>query len=225
LGELISFVKDNYPDKRVAVLTNGSILSDADLRKELFLADVILPSLDAVSQDVFERIDRPHKDIEIQDYIQGLIDLRKEYQGEIWLEIMLIKDYNDSEEELSKIKSAVVRINPNRVQLNTLDRPGTVQDIEAVSNERLRKIKRKWSLANLEIIAPPANRRRVESYSGSIEEHILNTISRRPCTLDDLHQYLGIHINEINKYLSVLEQSGALKKQRQKRGVFYMVNS
>ena len=225
LGELISFVKDNYPDKRVAVLTNGSILSDADLRKELFLADVILPSLDAVSQDVFERIDRPHKDIEIEDYIQGLIDLRKEYQGEIWLEIMLIKDYNDSEEELSRIKSAVVRINPNRVQLNTLDRPGTVRDIEAVSNERLRKIKRKWSLTNLEIIAPPANRRRVESYSGSIEEHILNTISRRPCTLDDLHQYLGIHINEINKYLSVLEQSGALKKQRQKRGVFYMLNS
>ncbi len=225
LGELISFVKQNYPDKRVAVLTNGSMLSDANIRIDLFLADVILPSLDAVSQDVFEKIDRPHKDIKIEEYIQGLIDLRKEYQGEIWLEIMLIKDYNDSEEELSKIKSAVVRINPNRVQLNTLDRPGTVRDIEAVSNERLRKIKRKWSLSNLEIIAPPANRRRVESYSDSIEDDILNTISRRPCTLDDLHQYLGIHINEINKYLSVLEQSGALKKRGQKRGVFYMVNS
>jgi len=225
LGELISFVKQNYPDKRVAVLTNGSLLLDEKLRKELLLADVVLPSLDAASQDVFERIDRPHMDIQIEDYVQGLVELRKEFQGEIWLEIMLINEYNDSDEEINKLKSAVGQINPNRIQLNTLDRPGTVQGIEAVSIDRLREIKRNWRSANVEIIAPPANRRHIESYIQNIEEHILSTISRRPCTLDDLHQFLGIHINEINKYLSVLEKSGDIYREKLPRGIFYRVNN
>jgi len=123
------------------------------------------------------------------------------------------------------MKEELLRINPDLVQLNTLDRPGSLAGIEAVPFEELRAIKRKWQLENVEIIAPPVRRRYIHSYSESIEEQILATISRRPCTLDDLYQLLGIHINEINKYLSVLEQSGALKKQRKKRGVFYMVNS
>jgi len=222
LGELVSFVKQSYPNKRVAVLTNGSLLSNEKLRKELLLADVILPSLDAASQDVFERLDRPHMDIQIEDYIQGLIDLRKDYQGEIWLEIMLIKDYNDSDIEIGKLRNAINRINPNRVQLNTLDRPGTVRDIEAVSHEKLKEIIRKWHTINVEIIAPPVHRRHVESYSQNIEEHILTTISRRPCTLDDLHHFLGIHINEINKYLSVLEKLGKISRKKLPRGVFYI---
>ncbi len=223
LGELISFVKHNYPDNRVAVLTNGSLLSDGDLRKELLLADVILPSLDAASQDVFERIDRPHKQILIEEYIQGLVDFRKEYKGEIWLEIMLIKDYNDSDDELGKLRNAVHLINPDRIQLNTLDRPGTLHDIEAISQDKLREIKRKWAMTNVEIIVPPVHRRHIDSYNQNIEEHILNTISRRPCTLDDLHQFLGIHINEINKYLSVLEESGKINKEKFTRGIFYRV--
>ena len=223
LGELITFVKRMYPDKKVAVLTNGTMLYNKDLRKELLLADVILPSLDAASQEVFEKIDRPHKQINIANYIQGLVDLRKEYKGEIWLEIMLIKEYNDSNCELSKIKNAIDNIKPDRVQLNTLDRPGTVHDIGAVSQSKLREIKRKWRTENVEIIAAPSQRKHIHSYSQDIEAHILNTISRRPCTLDDLHQFLGIHINEINKYLGVLEESNKIKKQVQERGVFYMI--
>ncbi len=223
LGELISFVKQNYPAKRVAVLTNGSLFMDKKLRKELLLADVVLPSLDAVSQDVFERIDRPHKDIKIMDYIQGLIDFRNEFKGGIWLEIMIIKGYNDSNEEIGKLKSVVEQINPDRVQLNTLDRPGTVHELEPVSHDRLREVKRNWRSEIVEIIAPPAHRSHIGSYSQNIEEHILNTIIRRPCTIDDLHQFLGIHINEINKYLSVMEEAGTISKERQERGVFYTI--
>jgi len=100
IGDVLNFIKKEYPKIKTAVLTNGSLLYDKNLRAELLDADVILPSLDAASQDVFEKIDRPNPELNIETYIQGLVDLRKEYSGQIWLEILLLRGYNDSKEEL-----------------------------------------------------------------------------------------------------------------------------
>jgi len=104
IGDVINFIKKNYPEIKTAVLTNGTLLFDKKLRTELLQTDVILPSLDAASQDTFEKIDRSNSNLKIENYIQGLIDLRTEYKGKIWLEIFLLKSYNDSKEELNLIK-------------------------------------------------------------------------------------------------------------------------
>ena len=74
---------------------------------------------------------------------------------------------------------------------------------------------------NVEIIASPPGRASIESYNGDIEVAILETIARRPCTLNDLHVFLGIHISEKNKYLGGLEANGKIKNVSVKRGVFY----
>ncbi len=222
IGKLIKYIKKQYPHIKLAVLTNGTLLYDKSVRKELLLADVILPSLDAVSQEVFERIDRPFFKIDVESYIHGLIDLRKEFSGKIWLEILLLKGFNDSKEELELLKKAILKIKPDSVQLNTLDRPGTVEGLIALSNGELQDIVNLWNLPNVEIIAAPIQRENVKSYKIDIEEAILSTINRRPCTLDDLRLILGIHINEINKYLSVLEERRIIRKEVQNRGVFYL---
>ncbi|MDD5506544.1 MAG: radical SAM protein, partial [Candidatus Omnitrophica bacterium] len=86
IGELIQEIRKITP-ARLAVITNASLLSDAALRSELLGADLLVPSLDAVIPSVFERIDRPHPGIKIEDIKNGLVAFRKEFKGEIWLEV------------------------------------------------------------------------------------------------------------------------------------------
>lgn len=223
IGDVLNFIKKNYPDIKTAVLTNGTLLSDKNLRKELLKADVILPSLDAAGQEAFKKINRPAPGISLQDYIQGLIDLRKEYQGKIWLEVLFLKGYNDSEKELIRLKEAIEKIKPDSIQLNTLDRPGTVEGLIPLTKDELQNIIDFWGFNNVEIIASQLQRTNVSSYRSDVESAILETIARRPCTLDDLHQLLGIHINEINKYLGTLEAEEKIETQSLKRGVFYQL--
>lgn len=222
-GEVIRFVRCNWPHIPVAVLTNGSLLSSLEVRKDLMEADLILPSLDAASQEVFFRINRPVKGINIEDCIQGLIDFRKEYRKEIWLETLILPGYNDSPDELDMMKNAFLRIKPDRIQINNLDRPGRVEGLQAASHDQLQRIKEYWNLNNTEIIAPAQQRKKIASYSSNIEETILGTIRRRPCTLEDLSTVLGIHVNEVNKYLAVLEERGTIRNIRQERGLFYAI--
>jgi len=221
IGDVLHFIKKNYPRIKTAVLTNGTLFFDKKLRTELLQADVILPSFDSANQETFEKIDRPNSNLKIETYIQGLIDLRKEYKGKIWLEIFLLKGYNDSKAELELLKKAILKINPDSIQLNTLDRPGTVMDLIPLSKSELQEIVDVWNLSNVEIIASAPERTSIESYSGDIETAILETIARRPCTLDDLHNFLGVHINEINKYLGALEANNKIVTVNLERGIFY----
>lgn len=221
IGEVLAYVKQNYPDVKTAILTCGALLSSPQLRTEILEADVILPSLDAATQAIFNKINRPNPNLSIDTYIKGLIDFRKEYKGQIWLEVFLLRGYNDTPEELDLIKEAILKIEPDIVQLNTLDRPGTVEGLIAMTKNELQKIKDYWDISNVEIIASAAQRTDVDSYNTDIEGTILATIARRPCTLDDLNQILGIHVNEINKYLGTLELNKKIKSSTLKRGVFY----
>ena len=107
----------------VAVITNGSLLYEEEVRKDLLRADIVLPSLDAVSPEVFKRINRPHRNISVEKAIEGMVEFRKVYKGEIWLEILFCKGVNDTPEELQRMKEAVDKIRPDLIHLNTVVRP------------------------------------------------------------------------------------------------------
>ena len=224
IGEVIDFLKDNY-DVPIAVLTNGTLLHDKKVRKDLLRADLVIPSLDSALDLSYKKINRPHKSIKIDEYIQGLIDFRNEFEGDIWLEVFIIPEINDSEEDLIALKNAIVRINPNRIQLNSMDRPGTVSGLKKATNQELMRIINFWELDNVEIIAKFTRREQIKSYNSNKEEAILETISRRPCTLEDLEHLTGLHKNEVNKYLDVLESSGRIKPENLDRGAFYMLKT
>jgi len=222
-GKVLTFIKSRKPGLLLAVLTNGSLLSDPGIRKELLPADVVLPSLDAASEKAFRRIDRPSRQIDLQDYINGLVQFRKEFKGKIWLEVFILPGINDDIENLDALKLAIGNIRPDTVQLNTLDRPGAVDNIVPASKNMLQRIADYWDLENVEIIASAKDRKDIKAYRDDLENTILELIARRPCTLEDLQKILGLHINEINKYLGVLDEEQEIDVSIQPRGIFYQL--
>ncbi|MCD6564656.1 MAG: radical SAM protein [Bacteroidales bacterium] len=225
IGDILKFIKQNYRGIPVAVLTNGTLLNDKQVRGEILGADLVLPSLDVASDLSFRKINRPFHSLNIEDYIDGLIEFRKEYKGKIWLEVLIIPGYNNRKQDLELLKEAFVKIQPDSVQLNTLDRPGVIPGLKAAGREELEQIADFWGLDNIEIIAAAPSRKEVKSFRNDIESAILETIFRRPCTVDDLVKILGLHINEINKYLDVLEADNKIKTVQQARGVFYQITN
>lgn len=221
IGKIIAFIKKNQPHIPVAVLTNGTLLSLPEVRNELRHADLVLPSLDAATQEIFEKINVPAKGLIIEEYIQGIVNFRKGFSGKIWLEIFILPGYNDNEAELAEMKNAIFKINPDQVQLNTLDRPGRIENLQPASIQKLNQIIDFWQLDNVEIIAKAPGRKNLSAYRKDLESAILGTIARRPCTADDLAQILGTHVNEINKYMETLKSEGKITHTREDRGVFY----
>ena len=221
LGDVLQFIKTQKPNIPIAVLTNGTLMYDKKVRGELLDADVVLPSLDSALDLSFKRINRPEKHLDLNEIIQGLVDFRKEYKGKIWLEIFILPEYNNTQEDYEALKNAIIKIAPDSVQLNTLDRPGVIANLHPSSKDELQEIVDLWEIPNVEIISSASARKDVQSYQGDIESTILQTISRRPCTADDLTQILNLHINELNKYLDVLESDKKIESERLKRGIFY----
>ncbi|MEA1966648.1 MAG: radical SAM protein [Thermodesulfobacteriota bacterium] len=221
IGEVIDFIKKKKKEISIAVLTNGTLLSQKDVRKALLRADLVIPSLDAASDSVFQKINRPEQKIDIEEYIRGLSDFRDEYKGKIALELLILPGINDSREEILLLKDAFEKIRPDVIQLNTLDRPGVVSGIRPATQEELNAAVNLFKPLNVEIIASAPQRKNVQSYRDDMESAILETIQRRPCTLEDLAGILGTHINEINKYLAYLEQNKKIESVRQQRGLFY----
>ena len=223
IGEILQFIKQNKPNIPLAVLTNGTLFYDKNVRDAILHADVVLPSLDAATEDVFKKINRPAKELTINNYINGLVEFRKEFKGKIWLEIFILPGYNDTENELTELKKAILKIKPDSIQLNTLDRPGNIPNLRGATKQDLQQVSDYWNLNNVEIISSSLERRNIESFRTDIETAIIETIARRPCTLDDLTKILGLHINEINKYLDVLESEEKIKTVQQERGTFYQI--
>jgi len=140
IDELISRIKKST-SVPVCVITNSSLLSSVQARAQLALADLIVPSLDAVTEEIFQAVDRPDPGIKVGDIISGLVELRKEFKGKIWLEVMLVKGKNDSSGHIQRLKEAIDRINPDKVQLNSPVRNTAEKDVFPVDQERLQQIR------------------------------------------------------------------------------------
>jgi len=220
-GELVEWMKERFPSVPVAVLTNGTLFTDPQVRRAVGRADVVLPSLDAATSAVFKKINRPHPILQIEEIIEGLVRLRQDYDGRIWLEIFIVPGLNDTKDELSALRDAVVRISPEVVQVNTLDRPGTVRAVRAATLSELQRVVDFWQLPKVEIIARSAAGPEQRVMRRDRESAILETVARRPCTLADLTIILGMHQNEVNKYLGILEKQRKLQSRRQGSLIFY----
>jgi len=224
IGEIIRIIKEEFPQYQLALLTNGVLLDDAELRKEILPCDLILPSLDACRQESFEKINQPHPGLTAQKLVEALSALRVEFSGQIWLEVFIIEGINDTPEELDCLAPAIAKIKPDLVQLNSLDRPGSEEWVEAAGETVLNRVK-KYLVERLEMpveIIAKSHPQNFETHvPQDIGEAMKATLMRRPSTAEDLYQTLGLHINEISKFLRQLNLEGKVDIKREERGVFY----
>ena len=139
IGEIIDWLKDHYPHYEVAVLTNGTLLQKQEVRAQLMRADLVIPSLDAATETLFHEINRPHNSLNIHDIISGLVQFRREYRGEICLEVFIIPGMNDTLAELEQMRQVIRSIKPDRLQVNTLDRAGAEDWVQPATEEELKK--------------------------------------------------------------------------------------
>ncbi len=211
IGQLIREIK-KITKIPVAVLTNSTLLSRAEVRKQLAAAEVVVPSLDAATQPVFEKINRPHPSLKVEKIIDGLAKFRKEFKGQIWLEIMLVKGVNDSPAHLKKLKEAVDRINPDKIHLNTVVRPPAEKTARPLTPEEMNKI-REFFGEKAEVVAS-FRKKEQEKTPPDIAEAILAIVRRRPVSLEDLENSLGQTREELSLQIQKLLQQKKIKQVR-----------
>lgn len=222
IGRIIEFIKEKKATIRVAVLTNGTLLSDPAVRKDLSKADLVMPSLDAVTPQTFEKINRPAGQIDIHKVIDGLKAFAGSFQGELWLEVFILPGINDAEEELETMGEIIRDINPDRVQLNTLDRPGAVPGLKPASKQELNRVAGIINAANVEIIARVKDLASGDHISDEeMEAMVMETIHRRPCTVDDLTAALNLEKGKLKILMKRLILENKVKSVQQERGMFY----
>ena len=209
LGEMIDAVHA-MTDRPVCLLTNGSWLHEPAVRAEIARADIVAPSLDAVTPEVFEAINKPHPRLKVADVIEGLIALRQEYEGQIWLEILFVTGINDDDEEVSRLAEVIGRIRPDRVHLNTVVRPPAYSGVQSVSWERMCQIRTLIGEPARIVTAPPVEERRAAS--GDLAAEIETVACRRPVTREDLADVLGRPIDELEPIIMSLLQRERLQE-------------
>lgn len=136
LGNIIMGLKD-LTTKPVAVITNGGLMYDKQVRNELMHADIVLPSLDAADEETFRKINRPIGSIMFNDMIEGLIEFSNDYKGQLWLETMIIKGFNDKESDFMKMKEIIKEIKHQRLYINSPVRPPAENYVEQPSDRSL----------------------------------------------------------------------------------------
>ena len=188
LGSLIQYVKA-LTDVPVAVITNGSLLNDPHVRKELSVADAVLPSLDAGAEILFRRMNRPHRDLSFDRQVAGLIEFRQVFNGILWVEVMLVGNLNDSSSNLRNIAAVLERVEPDGIHISVPTRPPAEPWVVPPTRESLER-----ATSILGSVAEVLPRIDIDVKSGAddgLESSILAIVRRHPMREDELVRNLA----------------------------------
>lgn len=221
IGRIVGFIKERFPQYRCALLTNGTLLYRPDVRAALLPFDLVLPNLDAVSDAAFKKLNRPHQALNNRRIIDGLAAFRKEFAGTIWLEVFIVPGINDTAEELRLLGDAARSVNPDRVQLNTLDRPGACDWVTGATPEALQAAARAFAPLPVEIISRQAQNLSLWREGDASPESVRSLIARRPSTIEEIASLTGLTINQTKALLSTLVESKKISPHSVNDRTFY----
>ena len=219
IDRVISFVKERT-DTKTVILTNGSLLWREDVRHRISEADIIMPTLTTAFDETFRLLHEPHADLDLNTIVEGLKSLRRTYKGNLFLEVVLLAGFNDSEKELEGLKSMIDQISPDKIQLNTVVRPPSDPRAISLDIKRLEEIKSLFG-EKAEIIAQtPLKHRRGED--DTVNATILEMAKRRPVRARDVANVCDIPLEEADSLIKGLVVKGALRQQEHEGEVYYM---
>lgn len=218
LGQMIRGVK-TMTDIPVAVITNGTLLFLEEVRQDLLEADVVLPSLDAGTVGTFETVNRPHPKLRHWTIVEGMKIFRREYSGQIWLEILFVEGMNDKDEELYHLKHLVDEITPDRIQLNTVARPPCESFALPVDIRTLRRI-REYFGDRCEIIGEADGGERARD-RGSENAALLALLRRRAMTIGELSLALECTQQDVMRSLATLQSQEVVESYIYRGRKFY----
>ncbi|SCZ80141.1 radical SAM protein [Acidaminobacter hydrogenoformans] len=208
LGVLIKGLK-RLTDKPVAVITNGALLYEKDVQAALMEADFVLPTLDASDEGMFKRINRPHGALDFSRVLEGLREFSRRYEGQLWIEIMLVKGMNDNEAELLALKALLDTMRYDRLYLNTVVRPPAESGVEAVDGAVMRRAVELLSGLPIDLLES-------EGFYSGIEDHgaaVLSIIKRHPMNQFEIEAFLvkrGAEAAEVAHIMEGLRRNPAV---------------
>jgi len=185
IGELLEDIR-RLTERPIAVITNGSLLGDGSIQRELAAADIVLPSLDAVDSDGFRKINRAHKSIVFENMLEGLIDFSHNYKGQLWLEIMLLKGFNDDPKTLEAFALILKKIKYERLYINTPVRPPAEDNVQKPDNRTIEHAIDLLGGISLDHLIS-------EGFQSDIEDHeqaVMSIIKRHPMNRFEIEGFL-----------------------------------
>ena len=223
LGVILRHIK-SLTDKPVAVLTNGTTLADDEVREALQLADIVVPSLDAVRAESFSKVDRPARGLTVEAIINGLRDFSRAYRGRLWLEILLVRDINDADADIDALLPVLTTLRLDRIQLNTVVRPPADPGARPVAEARLAEIARRLQAAltvPVDLPSPVAGfgderdaapLPTADAEPAALRQAIIQMVRRRPCTAADIDRVFHLGgAEKVEQLLASLVASGTLR--------------
>jgi len=227
LGRLIEGVKD-LSDIPVAVITNGALLQLAEVRAELVPADVVMPTLDAAEQGLFRKVNRPWRGLRVSDLIDGMIQFRGMFAGQLWVEVMLVGGLNDHEGNLLELRDALARIRADRIHINVPVRPPAEPWVEIPDDETI--LRATAILGEVaEVVAPFEGHFDLSGYS-DVMDAIEAIIRRHPMRERRLLNTMRLHLaksaavpteDEIERVLAAMEVSGRARRRLYRSETFW----
>lgn len=205
--------------KPLAVLTNSSTLHLESVRKALSEVDYVLASLDSAREKSFRLVNRPAEGVNLVDIISGLKKLKENMKGELWLEILLVKGFNDSEEDIKALKKVIEEINPHKVQLNTVVRPPAYAVAKPLSFEELCKVKELLG-EGVEIITPKDKKMDNLSFKKDLGELLFDYLSRRPAPFSELAEVFK-DTEELERILQNFLKEGKIKRHLYQGEIYF----
>ncbi|MBL8028281.1 MAG: radical SAM protein [Fibrobacteres bacterium] len=223
IGGVVNFIKQNYPGYKTALLTNSAFLVKPEVRAEIMALDLIVPSLDAITKSVYQKINRCDlsQTPDPISIIESLVSFRQEFKGQMWLEIFIVPGVNDSLQELDLLSKAAERIKPDKVQINGLDRPGTEDWVRPMLPEEAKRVISFFKRVPVELVTKPKGRGVESGENIDRISKITALISRRPSTLEDISHTLGLSENETSDIMDALIENGSVTFTTEERGVFF----
>jgi len=204
-GWLIREIK-RITDIPVAVITNGALLYQAEVRDELMLADALLPSLDAGNKELYRRINRPHPDCTYQRLVNGMTNFNEQFSGMFWVEVMLVKDLNDTPEALQSLAGILHGIQPDEVHINLPTRAPVETWVQPPSDEGL--MRALAILGDVARVVHPAKGTFDLSGHDNLIDSIISIITRHPMREEELiHTLKQWTAEEVGEVLEQLRQS------------------